>query len=57
MSDTFVPLSVPQPQPPTMKIVSEDTENGFIVINVADFDAATMKPFDAPKRGRAASAE
>lgn len=55
MSDTT--LFVPQPAPATMKIASEDTEAGYIIINAADFDPATMTPYGAGKRSRAAATE
>lgn len=48
MSTDFTPaLVTPQPAPATMKIVSEDTESGFIIINTSDFDAATMSVYGA----------
>lgn len=46
MSTDFTPaLVTPQPLPATMKIASDDTETGYIIINASDFDAETMKVF------------
>ncbi|MCO4101048.1 MAG: hypothetical protein HEQ38_16975 [Gemmatimonas sp.] len=48
MSADFTPaLVTPQPVPATMKIASEDTDAGFVIINASDFDAATMTEYAA----------
>ncbi|MCO4098778.1 MAG: hypothetical protein HEQ38_05085 [Gemmatimonas sp.] len=45
-NDDFVPPFItPAPIPATMTIVSEDTESGFVIINVDDFDEATMTEY------------
>jgi Plasmid replication region DNA-binding N-term len=36
------------PAPPTMRIVAPDIASGYMIINVADFDAQTMTPYEAP---------
>ena len=55
MSADFTPaLVTPQPVPATMKIASDDTEAGFIIINASDFDAATMTVYGAePAKAKA----
>lgn len=45
MSDFTPALVTPQPAPPTLKIASDDTESGFIIINASDFDAETMTEY------------
>lgn len=47
MSDNTnsMPMIIPQAAPETMKIVSEETSLGYMIINVADFDKATMKKY------------
>lgn len=55
MSADFTPaLVTPQPVPATMKIASEDTDAGFIIINASDFDAKTMTEYVAePAKAKA----
>jgi hypothetical protein len=55
-TDTPATLFVPQPAPPTMKIVSDETDDGFIIINRVDFDPETMVDLDAPKPKRSRGA-
>jgi hypothetical protein len=58
MSTDFTPaLVTPQPCPATVKIASDDTEVGYIIINASDFDAETMTVYGAePKVKRGAKA-
>ncbi len=45
-STSFVPsLIAASRRPETMQIASDDTESGFVIINVSDFDAETMTVF------------
>lgn len=55
MSANFTPaLVAPQPVPATMKIASDETDAGFIIINASDFDATTMAEYSAePAKGKA----
>jgi hypothetical protein len=39
--------TIPQPPVPTVRIASDDTEQGFLIVNASDFDAATMTLFGA----------
>lgn len=48
-NETRTPLLAPQPPLPTVKIKSDDTSSGFIVINESDFDKATMDKYVEPK--------
>lgn len=44
----YVPsLVAPSRRPETVKIASDDTDAGFIIINAEDFDAATMTVYGA----------
>jgi|LakMenEpi03Aug12_release.lakeMendotaPanAssembly.Ray.scaffolds.fasta_scaffold6209788_1 hypothetical protein len=38
----------PQQIPPTVKVVSSETESGFIIVNVSDFDPTTMERYHEP---------
>jgi hypothetical protein len=54
MSDFTPALVTPQPAPATLKIASDDTEAGFIIINASDFNAATMTEYVAePAKAKA----
>lgn len=61
------PLIIPSQGPATMRIASEETGLGYMIINASDFDPATMtayepfiepsrEPSDAPAKGRKAKA-
>lgn len=49
-------LFIPQPPLPTVKIVSSDTAEGYVVINESDFDKETMKKFSEKKPASAPAA-
>lgn len=36
-------------EPTTIKVASDDTESGYIIINESDFDPKTMKKYREPK--------
>lgn len=49
----YVPsLVAPSRRPETVKITSDDTDGGFVIINASDFDAATMTLFGAEPKGK-----
>ncbi len=56
MTDFTPALVTPSPCPSTMRIAEPEHPAGFIIVNVEDFDPATMTAYDeptAPRRARA----
>lgn len=51
------PLIVPSAPLPTMKIASDDAPLGYVIINVSDFDAATMTAYAEPSKPKARAAK
>lgn len=53
MSTDFIPPYIQTaPTPATLKIASDDTEAGFIIINASDFDAETMTVYGAEPKAK-----
>jgi hypothetical protein len=55
MSDFTPALVIPALAPATCKVCDADAPSGFVIVNVSDFDAATMtafvdEPIDAPSK-------
>jgi hypothetical protein len=57
MTDFTPALVTPSPCPPTMRIAEPEHPAGFIIVNVEDFDPATMTEFEAPKASRRGKAD
>ncbi len=49
MDTPTTPILPPQPAIATMKIVSDETDLGYQIINASEFDKATMKKYTEPK--------
>lgn len=45
----YTPSLIAPPAPETMKIESDETGLGYMIINKSDFDAKTMKKYVEPK--------
>jgi hypothetical protein len=51
MSDFTPALVIPALAPATCKVCDADAPSGFVIVNVSDFDAATMTAFvDEPSK-------
>lgn len=48
------PFIIPGPPLETVRIVSDETELGYMIVNASDFDPATMTVYRAtPKKAKA----
>lgn len=50
-------MAIEQPALPTVKVVSDETEHGYIIINESDFDPAVHARYEAPTEGASKSAK